>query len=163
MSTARPKDRTRPMATTLALGAVALMSLTAGCAEDQGLCGPAPAEDVFRSDLYGTYAGPHNARLTLRDNGDNTVGFSVTDWPDSSDPEILETKPAAFDGHGTWRIEADPDQGDRIGLQFEDDDQEHTGLPVKQLRVGRKDGRIVLFDRLGDPDVCRVFELPRSS
>ncbi|MFE3740399.1 hypothetical protein [Streptomyces sp. NPDC059134] len=162
MSTARPKDRTTPMATALALGAVALLSLTAACAENQGLCGPVPAEDVFSSDLYGTYAGPHDARLTLRDNGDNTVGFTVTGWPDSSDPDILETKPATFNGHGTWRIEADPDQSDRIGLQFEEG-QEHTGLPVEQLRVGKRDGSIVLFDQLGDPDVCRVFELPRSS
>ncbi|MFJ7997853.1 hypothetical protein ACIQ7D_12000 [Streptomyces sp. NPDC096310] len=162
MSTARSAGWKKLATATLALSAIAVMSLTAGCSEDQGRCGPAPVEDVFGSDLYGTYAGPHEARLTLRDNGDNTLGFTVTGWPESDDPEILGKKPPAFDGHGTWRIEDDPSQGDRIGLRFEDD-QERAGLPVKQLRVGKKDGTTVLFDQLGDPDVCRVFELPRTS
>nr|WSZ97128.1 hypothetical protein OH820_17015 [Streptomyces sp. NBC_00857] len=40
---------------------------------------------------------------------------------------------------------------------------EHEELPVDQLQVGKEAGRIVLFDQLGDPDVCRVFELTRSS
>ncbi|MFC9607670.1 hypothetical protein ACFTTN_30025 [Streptomyces niveus] len=150
------------MAAALALCAVAMMSLTVGCSKDSGRCGPTPVEDVFRSDLYGTYSGPHGARLTLRDNGDNTVGFTATDWPDSSDPEILDKKSPAFDGDGSWRIEGDPGNGDRIGLQFEEDRSERAGLPVDQLQVGRKDGHIVLFDQLGDPDVCRVFELTRS-
>ncbi|MEW1721846.1 hypothetical protein [Streptomyces sp. NPDC093109] len=167
MSAARPARRSKPPYASLALSAVvvvvAVMSLTAGCSGDQGLCGPAPVEDVFRSDLYGTYAGPHEARLTLRDNGDNTMGFTVSAWPESSDPDILTKKPPAFDGKGTWRIEGGTGQGDRVSLQFEDDGQKRAGLPVKQLEVGKKDGHIVLFDQLGDPDVCRVFELPRSS
>lgn len=140
----------------------AVTALVAGCSEDAGRCGPAPVEDVFRSDLYGTYEGPHGARLTLRDNGDNTVGFAVTDWPESGDPEILDKKTAAFDGDGTWRIDGGPGKGDRIGLQFEDGRPERAGTPVDQLQVGRRDGHIVLFDQLGDPDVCRVFELTRS-
>jgi hypothetical protein len=36
------------------------------------------------------------------------------------------------------------------------------GPPVDQFQVGKEDGQIVLFDRLGDPDVCRVFELSRT-
>ncbi|MEV7872138.1 hypothetical protein AB0P17_39905, partial [Streptomyces sp. NPDC088124] len=127
MSTTRPAGRRRPAhlkrpaTAALALSAIALMSLTAGCSQDQGRCGPAPVEDVFGKDLYGTYAGPHEARLTLRDNGDNTLGFTVTGWPESSDPEILGKNAPAFDGQGTWRIEDDPDQGDRVRLQFEDE------------------------------------------
>ncbi|MEV7867554.1 hypothetical protein AB0P17_15940, partial [Streptomyces sp. NPDC088124] len=123
MSTARPAGRRRPATAALALSAIAAMSLTAGCSQDQGQGrgGPAPVEDAFGKDLYGTYAGPHEARLTLRDNGDNTLGFTVTGWPESSDPEILGKKAPAFDGQGTWRIEDDPDQGDRVRLQFEDE------------------------------------------
>ncbi|MFD4112746.1 hypothetical protein ACFWSJ_04755 [Streptomyces niveus] len=140
----------------------AVMALTAGCSEGSGRCGPAPAEDVFGSDLYGSYEGPRGARLTLRDNGDNTVGFAATGWPESADPGILDRKTPVFDGGGTWRIDGEPGKGDRIGLQFEDSRPERTRTPVEQLQVGRRDGHIVLFDRLGDPDVCRVFELTRS-
>jgi hypothetical protein len=144
---------------------VAVMSLTAGCSEGSGRCGPVPVAEVFRSDLYGTYSGPHGARLTLRDNGDNTVRFTATGWPESGDPEILATKTPAFGGHGSWRIEGDPGEDDQIRLQFAEaeDDSERDGLHVDQLQVGKEDGRIVLFDQLGDPDVCRVFELTRSS
>lgn len=140
----------------------AALALTTGCSQNSDRCGPSPVVDVFRSDLYGTYEGPNGARLTLRDNGDNTVGFAATDWPDSGGPEILDEKTPSSDGGGTWRIEGGPGKGDRVGLQFEDGGPERTGPPVERLQVGRRDGHIVLFDRLGDPDVCRVFELTRS-
>lgn len=139
-----------------------VISLTAGCSEGADRCGPVPVEDVFRKDLYGTYSGPREALLTLRDNGDNTVGFTATNWPENSDPGILEKKTAAFDGDGSWRIDGNPGDGDRVGLEFDDDGSERAGLPVNQLQIGKRDGHIVLFDQLGDPDVCRVFELTRS-
>ncbi|MET9553065.1 hypothetical protein [Streptomyces sp. NPDC006645] len=156
-----PGGRCGLLAVGVVLGVV--VSSVGGCSEGGGRCGPRPVGDVFRKDLYGTYSGPHGARLALRDNGDNTVGFTATDWPVTGDPEILETKPAAFDGDGTWRIEGGSGGGDGVGLQFDGEPPERAGLPVERLQVGERDGRVVLFDQLGDPDVCRVFELTRSS
>ncbi|MFD5982833.1 hypothetical protein [Streptomyces cyaneofuscatus] len=151
----------RPTRTAFAalLGAVAVMSLTGGCSEDWGRCGPDPVAEVLRADLYGTYKGPHGAGLTLRSNGDSTVSFSADNWPEENGPEILKGDARTFEGRGSWRITGDPGEDDSISLHFEDRPANRPGQPLQQLQVGKEDGRLVLFAKLGDPDVCRVYEL----
>ncbi|MFI1223203.1 MULTISPECIES: hypothetical protein [unclassified Streptomyces] len=148
-------------ALTALLGAVAVMSLTGGCSEGLGRCGPEPVDEVLRADLYGTYEGPHGSALTLRSNGDTTVSFSAENWPEQSGPEILKGDARAFDGRGSWRIEGEPGEDDGISLHFENPPADRPGLPLYQLQVGEEDGDLVLFAKLGDPDVCRVYELKR--
>ncbi|MEN8650303.1 hypothetical protein ABCR94_06610 [Streptomyces sp. 21So2-11] len=139
------RRRTAPAILVLA----ALASLTTGCSGDAARCGPAPAGEVSQADLYGSYTGPNGARLTL----------TVKNWPKENAVEILKKGAPAFDGRGYWEMPNPPGKDAEIELQFEDLYGRRGGPPVDQLQVGRSDGHTVLFAKLGDPDVCRVFKL----
>ncbi|MFD4139882.1 hypothetical protein [Streptomyces sp. NPDC058572] len=160
MSAARTGSRTRPSAPALGLVAVAaVLSLSTGCSTDTAGCGPAPSAEVSQADLYGSYTGPHGARLDLTADGGTSVRFSVKHWPKEDDPEILREDGPSFDGGGVWKLLNPPGEDGEIGLTFDDLDTSARGATVTGLQVGKEDGHTVLFARLGDPDVCRVFKL----
>ncbi|WP_329029119.1 hypothetical protein [Streptomyces sp. NBC_01423] len=157
--------RPRHAAPALALVAVAAAgSLLAGCSGDSGgggtaRCGPAPSADVSQADLYGSYSGPHGARLELTAVGGTSVTFSVKNWPKEEGPGILTEKVPTFDGAGVWKLLNAPGEDGEVGLAFDGLDTSARGATVTELRVGEDDGHTVLFARLGDPDVCRVLTL----
>ncbi|WP_405900083.1 hypothetical protein OG242_23725 [Streptomyces sp. NBC_00727] len=160
MSPARGGGPVRPVASALALAAVA-GSLLTGCdsGSDTAGCGPAPSADVGQADLYGSYSGPHGARLELTAVGGTSVTFSVKNWPKEEGPGILTQKVPTFDGAGVWKLLNAPGEDGEVGLAFDGLDTSARGATVTELRVGEKDGHTVLFARLGDPDVCRVLTL----
>ncbi|MDJ1643975.1 hypothetical protein [Streptomyces pakalii] len=149
------------MAAASALAAVSL-SLTTGCS-DAALCGPPPLDEVSQMDLYGTYAGPHGSRLTLTNIGGTTVTFTARDWPAENGVGILAEDSPSFDGEGTWSLVNDPGEAGLIRLSFENRETGSSGTPLQQLEVGKGEGdaKPLLFAKLGDPDVCRVYELER--
>lgn len=159
MSAVSRAGRSRIVPAALALAAVAVASLTTGCSSDAALCGPAPTGEVSQADLYGSYAGPHGVRLTLTNVGDMSVTFTVKNWPRENQPRILEKGAPSFNGGGTWELLNPPGEDGEVGLDFENLDNDPYGATVTELLVGKEDGRIVLFAKLGDPDVCRVFTL----
>ncbi|MGW1295218.1 hypothetical protein [Streptomyces sp. NPDC002533] len=142
--------------------AALFLSLTTGCS-DAALCGPPPLDEVSRMDLYGTYAGPHGSRLTLTNIGGTTVTFTARDWPAGNGVGILAKDSPSFDGKGTWSLVNDPGEAGLIRLSFENRETGSPGPPLRELEVGRGEGdaRPLLFARLGDPDVCRVYKLER--
>ncbi|MFF3325194.1 hypothetical protein [Streptomyces sp. NPDC002889] len=158
MSAARAGGRTKSAAPALALASVALL-LTAGCSSDTAGCGPAPTAEVGQADLYRSYTGPHGARLDLTADGGTSVTFSVKHWPKEDGPEILTEDRPSFDGGGVWKLLNPPGEDAEVGLAFDDLDTSARGATVTELLVGKEDGHTVLFARLGDPDVCRVFKL----
>ncbi|MBK3547581.1 hypothetical protein JHN56_31755 [Streptomyces sp. MBT60] len=151
----------RHLAAASALAAVSL-SLTTGCS-DAALCGPPPLDEVSQMDLYGTYAGPHGSRLTLTNIGGTTVTFTARDWPAENGVGILTEDSPSFDGEGTWSLVNDPGEAGLIRLSFENRDTGSSGTPLQQLEVGKGEGdaKPLLFAKLGDPDVCRVYEVER--
>ncbi|NEE40799.1 hypothetical protein G3M53_87415 [Streptomyces sp. SID7982] len=151
----------RHLAAASALAAVSL-SFTTGCS-DAALCGPPPLDEVSQMDLYGTYAGPHGSRLTLTNIGGTTVTFTARDWPAENGVGILAEDAPSFDGEGTWSLVNDPGEAGLIRLSFENRDTGSSGTPLQQLEVGKGEGdaKPLLFAKLGDPDVCRVYELER--
>ncbi|MFE6763653.1 hypothetical protein [Streptomyces sp. NPDC057689] len=130
-----------------------------GSGSDTAGCGPAPKTEVSQADLYGSYSGPHGARLELTAVGGTSVTFSVKNWPKEEGPGILTEKVATFDGAGAWKLLNAPGEDGEVGLVFDGLDTGARGATVTELRVGEEDGRTVLFARLGDPDVCRVLTL----
>lgn len=161
----RTGRRTRPagppLTLTLALAAVT-GSLLAGCSgvSDAAGCGPAPSAEVSQADLYGSYSGPHGARLDLTAVGGTSVTFSVKGWPKEDGPEILtEGAVPTFDGGGVWKLLNRPGEDGKVGLAFSGPGPSARRATVTELLVGKEDGHTVLFARLGDPDVCRTFRL----
>ncbi|MFG2598596.1 hypothetical protein [Streptomyces sp. NPDC048462] len=148
-------------AVVLAATAVTGSMLTGCSVGDAAGCGPAPTAKVSQADLYGSYSGPHGARLDLTAVGGTSVTFSVKDWPRKGGTEILAEDVPTFDGGGVWKLLNSPGQDGRVGLDF-DGLAKHAGsAPVNELLVGKEDGHMVLFAKLGDPDVCRTFKLAR--
>ncbi|MFF3243228.1 hypothetical protein ACFYWY_05685 [Streptomyces sp. NPDC002870] len=88
-----------------------------------------------------------------------SVTFTVKNWPRENQPRILEKGAPSFNGGGTWELLNPPGEDGEVGLDFENLDNDPYGATVTELLVGKEDGRIVLFAKLGDPDVCRVFTL----
>ncbi|MFF3259055.1 hypothetical protein ACFYWO_07735 [Streptomyces sp. NPDC002932] len=136
-------------------------SLLAGCSgvSDAAGCGPAPSAEVSQADLYGSYSGPHGARLDLTAVGGTSATFSVKSWPTEDGPEILADDAPTFDGGGIWKLLNPPGEDGKVGLAFNGPDTSVRGTTVTELLVGKEDGHTVLFARLGDPDVCRTFRL----
>ncbi|NED87584.1 hypothetical protein G3I76_46810 [Streptomyces sp. SID11233] len=135
--------------------------LLAGCSSisDASRCGPAPSAEVSQADLYGSYSGPHGARLDLTAVGGTSVMFSVEGWPKEDGPEILTEDVSTFDGGGIWKLLNPPGEDGKVGLAFSGPDPSARSATVTELLVGKEDGHTVLFARLGDPDVCRTFRL----
>ncbi|MDQ0986006.1 hypothetical protein [Streptomyces sp. V2I9] len=156
----RPAGRHLPAAA--ALAALSL-SLTAGCSE-AARCGPPALDEVSQMDLYGTYAGPHGSQLTLTNIGGTTVTFTARDWPAGNGVGILAQDAPSIDGEGTWSVVSAPGEAGRVRLSFEDREAGQPGPPLQQLEVGKSEADTppMLFAKLGDPDVCRVYELERE-
>ncbi|OCC09033.1 hypothetical protein [Streptomyces sp. PTY087I2] len=114
-------------------------------------------------DLYGTYAGPNGSRLTLTNIGGTTVTFTAGNWPAENGVGILAKDAPSFDGEGTWSLVNDPGETGLIRLSFENRETGSPGPPLRELEVGKDEGsaKPMLFANLGDPDVCRVYELAR--
>lgn len=151
----------RPAAPISVLAAAAVTgSMLTGCSlSDAARCGPAPLAEVSQADLYGSYSGPHGARLDLTAVGGTSVTFSVKDWPEESGTGILAEGAPTFDGGGVWKLLNSPGQDGKVGLGF-DARTKHAGSDaVNELLVGKEDGHMVLFAKLGDPDVCRTYKL----
>ncbi|GAA3002035.1 hypothetical protein JCM13580A_18160 [Streptomyces drozdowiczii] len=133
--------RGNPAASALALVAGSLLT---GCSGDSGSdtagCGPAPTADVSQADLYGSYSGPHGARLELTAVGGTSVTFSVKNWPKEEGPGMLTEKAAAFDGAGVWKLLNAPGEDGKVGLVFDGLDTSARGATVTELRVGEEDG-----------------------
>ncbi|MFF8553988.1 hypothetical protein ACF058_14255 [Streptomyces sp. NPDC015501] len=161
MNRVRRTARRRLFAAT-ALAACSL-PLTTGCTE-AARCGPPALDEVSQMDLYGTYAGPHGSRLTLTNTGGTTVTFTARDWPAGNGVGILAEGAPSFDGTGTWSVVSAPGEPGRVRLSFENRETGRPGPPLQQLEVGKGEGGAppMLFARLGDPDVCRVYELERE-
>lgn len=146
-------------AAVLAATAVTGSMLTGCSVGDTAGCGPAPLAEVSQADVYGSYSGPRGARLDLTAVGGTSVTFSVKDWPEEDGTEILAEDIPTFNGGGIWKLLNAPGQDGKVGLGF-DARTEHAGSDaVNELLVGREDGHLVLFAKLGDPDVCRTYEL----
>ncbi|RST23111.1 hypothetical protein EF908_12740 [Streptomyces sp. WAC04770] len=141
--------------------ALTTLFLATGCSGDTARCGPPPLDEVSQNDLYGTYTGPHGAHLTLTNIGGTTVTFTARNWPAENGVGILREDAETFDGQGTWSLLSAPGEDGLIRLSFEDRESVQPGPPLYQLAVGKGDvsGKPILFAQLGDPDVCRVYEL----
>ncbi|MFF8987826.1 hypothetical protein ACF08E_31200 [Streptomyces globisporus] len=87
--------------------------------------------------------------------------FTARDWPAENGVDILAEDSPSFDWEGTWSLVNDPGEA---GLSFENRDTGSSGTPLRQLEVGKGEGdaKPLLFAKLGDPDVCRVYERERQ-
>ncbi|MET9292279.1 hypothetical protein [Streptomyces sp. NPDC003077] len=140
---------------------VTLLLASALSACGSGRCGPPPLKPVVEEGLYGTYAGPGGARITLRYEGPKVgATFSAENWPVEEKVSSLDARAVRFDGDGYWEWDSARD-GDaaEVRLEFRKLDAGVKSSTITALEIGDGGRHAVLSTPVGDPDVCRVFVL----